>query len=115
MSNTSGPEPAHYGKPQQCGERHSGLLRKLGPLGPRGFTFQVNDPSSFGAAIKDFRTVRHLSQAELAEAVGVHRSYLSGMEQGRFTEQLSRLFAIFRHLGVAVTLTLEDVVDDGTQ
>lgn len=71
-------------------------------------TFRVYDPSSFGAAIKDFRAVRNVSQAELAEAVGVHRSYLSGIEQGRATEQLVRLLAILRHLGVAVTLTMED-------
>lgn len=71
-------------------------------------TFQVYDPSSFGTAIKDFRAARSLSQVELAEAVGVHRSYLSGVEQGRVTEQLVRLLAILRHLGVAVTLTMED-------
>lgn len=71
-------------------------------------TFRVYDASSFGTAIKDFRAARSLSQVELAEAVGVHRSYLSGVEQGRVTEQLVRLLAILRHLGVAVTLTMED-------
>ncbi|MGH9301123.1 MAG: helix-turn-helix domain-containing protein [Acidimicrobiales bacterium] len=73
--------------------------------------FQVSDPPSFGAAIKDFRAAKSVSQAELAEAVGLHRSYLSGVEQGQVTEQVARLLNIFNHLQVKMVLVMEEDAD----
>ncbi|HVC14532.1 MAG TPA: helix-turn-helix transcriptional regulator [Acidimicrobiales bacterium] len=74
---------------------------------PQPLTFRVNDAASLGAAVREFRAARHLSQAQLAEAMGVHRSYLSELERGRVTEQLARLLEAFHQLGVDVLLVAE--------
>lgn len=74
---------------------------------PQPLTFRVNDAASLGAAVREFRAARHLSQAQLAEAMGVHRSYLSELERGSVTEQLARLLEAFRQLGVDVLLVAE--------
>jgi tetratricopeptide (TPR) repeat protein len=42
---------------------------------------------SFGALLKDFRTRRHLTQQQLAEAVGVHRHAISRWEHGDMLPQ----------------------------
>lgn len=70
-------------------------------------TFRVNDAASLGAAVREFRAARHVSQAQLATAMGVHRSYLSELERGHVTEQLARLLEAFRQLGVDVLLVAE--------
>lgn len=70
--------------------------------------FSVTDAASLGAAIREFRALRGLSQAELARAMGVHRSYLSGLERGHTTDQLARLLEAFRQLGVDVLLVAEE-------
>jgi len=76
--------------------------------GPRSETFRVYTPESLGAALRHFREQSGLSQAQLAEAVGVHRSYLSDLEQGKETEQVRRILRILRHLGVRMTLEKAD-------
>ena len=49
-----------------------------------------------------------MTQAELAERTGIHRSYLSELESGHATEAMDRLMAIFRELGVRITIAQED-------
>lgn len=61
-----------------------------------------------GVALRHFREQAGLSQAQLAESVGVHRSYLSNLEQGKESEQVRRLLRILRHLGVRMTLERAD-------
>lgn len=51
-----------------------------------------------------FREEAGLTQAEFAEGVGVHRPYLSGVERGRGTEQLARVFRMLRRLGLEVVV-----------
>lgn len=57
-----------------------------------------------GAAIRDFRRQAGLTQGQLAHAAGIERSYLSRLENGLETEHLRRLLAVFRKLGVQMTL-----------
>src|SRR5229473_4896151 len=45
-------------------------------------TLTDRDIASFGALLKDFRTRRHLTQQQLAEAIGVHRHAIGRWEQG---------------------------------
>jgi len=66
--------------------------------------FRVSDAASFGTAVREFRLRRGLSQTELSELTGLHRSYLSDLERGRTTEQLERLVAVLGRLGVRITL-----------
>lgn len=70
--------------------------------------FSVTDAASLGTAIREFRAARGLSQAELARAMGIHRSYLSGLERGHTTGQLARVLEALRQLGVDVLLVAEE-------
>jgi len=70
--------------------------------------FRVYTADSIGQAIRHYRKQAGLSQAELAELVGVDRTYLSRLEQGHGTEQLRRIIVILRRLGVRATLQHED-------
>jgi HTH-type transcriptional regulator/antitoxin HipB len=70
--------------------------------------FRVYTPASLGAALKHYRRQAGLSQAELAEQTGLHRSYLSALEQGRETEHLRRLLRVLRQLGVRMSLERAD-------
>lgn len=69
-----------------------------------GRVFRVYDATSFGAAIREFRSQRGLSQEQLATLCGVSRPYLSDLERGKVTEQLERLVRILELLGVDITL-----------
>jgi transcriptional regulator with XRE-family HTH domain len=75
---------------------------------PRNQGFRIYTPDSLGAALRHFREQSGLSQAQLAESVGVHRSYLSELEQGKESEQLRRILRILRQLGVRMTLEKAD-------
>jgi transcriptional regulator with XRE-family HTH domain len=70
--------------------------------------FRVYSPASLGDAIRHYRTAAGLTQAQLAEMAGLHRSYLSELESGKETEQLKRLLHVFRQLGVRMTLDEAD-------
>lgn len=71
-------------------------------------SFRIYTPESFGAAIKHFRQEAGFTQAQLAERAGLHRSYLSQLEQGTETEQMRRLLRILKQLGVRITLERAD-------
>ncbi len=70
--------------------------------------YRVYTGASLGAAIRHFRIEAGLSQADLAVAVGLSPSYLSRLENGHETEQLRRIVALLRHLGVRMTLARAD-------
>ena len=70
--------------------------------------FRIYTPASLGDAIRHYRTEAGLTQAQLAEAAGLQRSYLSELENGKETEQVRRLFRVLRQLGVRITLDKAD-------
>lgn len=70
--------------------------------------FRIYTAESLGAAIKHYRKQAGLTQAQLAELSGLHRSYLSDLEQGGETEQVRRLLRILKLLGVRMTLQKSD-------
>lgn len=70
--------------------------------------FRVYTPASLGAAIRHYRHEIGLSQAELAEQTGLHRSYLSALERGRETEQVRRILRVLKQLGVRMSLDRAD-------
>ncbi len=75
---------------------------------PRSRPFHARSAQDLGAAVKYFRTLAGLSQAELAARAGLHRTYLSDLESGHATEAMERLMALFSELGVRVTIAPED-------
>jgi transcriptional regulator with XRE-family HTH domain len=70
--------------------------------------FRIYTAASMGHAIRHYRIQAGLTQAELAEQLGLDRSYLSRLEKGQETEQLRRLIVILRRLGVRATLQHAD-------
>jgi transcriptional regulator with XRE-family HTH domain len=65
-------------------------------------------PEDLAAAVREFRTLKGLSQVELAELAGVNRQYLSDLERGHVVKQVDYLLRLLQHLGVEVTLTMEE-------
>ena len=70
--------------------------------------FRVYTAASLGQAIRHYRLQAGLSQAELADLVGITPSYLSRLEHGQETEQLRRIVSILKQLGVRMTLEHAD-------
>lgn len=70
----------------------------------RDSEFVVANEALFGAAVQEFRARQNLSQAELAERLGLHRSYLSALENGRSNQAMRVLMRAFRDLGLEVVV-----------
>lgn len=70
--------------------------------------FRIYTPASLGDAVRHYRTEAGLTQAQLADRAGLHRSYLSELESGKETEQVKRLLRVLRQLGVRMTLDKAD-------
>lgn len=60
--------------------------------------------------IRELRTGRGLSQAELANAMQVSRQTINAIETERYTPSLPLALALARYFGT----TVEEVFDDGT-
>jgi transcriptional regulator with XRE-family HTH domain len=59
--------------------------------------------SRFGKRLRELRLARNLSQEELAFKVGVHRTYLGGIERGERNPSLRNLAAIADGLGISLS------------
>ena len=70
--------------------------------------FRLYMAASVGPAIRHYRKEAGLTQEELADMAGLHRSYLSELEQGRETEQLRRIIHLLKLLGVRAALQKAD-------
>ena len=57
-------------------------------------------PSTFGTQLKRWRTTAGLTQAQLAEAIGVGEAYVSKLETGREEPSLTTIFNAGKSLGV---------------
>lgn len=64
----------------------------------------IRHPADLGRAMRHFRDRGGVTQAELADQVGIHRSYLSDLERGRSTEQTERAFRVLRRLGLEIVV-----------
>jgi len=56
----------------------------------------------FGKRVRELRLAMGLSQEELAFKVGVHRTYLGGVERGERNPSLKNIAAIARALDVTL-------------
>jgi len=54
----------------------------------------------FGQRVRDLRQARGMSQEQLAELAGVHRTYMSSLERGQRNVGLDNILAIAAALGV---------------
>jgi HTH-type transcriptional regulator/antitoxin HipB len=75
---------------------------------PPSKRFRLYTAASIGPAIRAYREEAGLTQQELAEMAGLHRSYISELEQGKETEQMRRVLRLLKLLGVRATLERAD-------
>ena len=68
----------------------------------------VRTARDLGAAIKQARKARGLSQAALAKEVGVHQPKVSAVEQGAPGVRVGLVLQILRTLDLTVTVGLSD-------
>lgn len=63
----------------------------------------------FGGRVRAVRTERQLTQEQLAEASGLHRTEISLLERGKRTPILDTIVAVANGLGVTPSELLEGV------
>lgn len=61
-----------------------------------------NISSKFGKKVKEIRLKKDMSQADLAKVLGVHPTYISGIERGVRNMALSNIERLAKALGVPI-------------
>lgn len=64
--------------------------------------------AAFGDRIRELRRAAGLSQEELAEVAGLHRTYISSLERGRRNVGLDNIHVLSAALGVPPAKLFED-------
>lgn len=72
------------------------------------------DLQRFGACVRAERERMGVSQEELAERAGMHRTYLGGVERGERNVGLLNVLRIARALGVTPSALLKDFSERGS-
>lgn len=62
--------------------------------------FMKNQVVQFGKKLRKVRLKKNLSQGDIARILGVHRSYISGLERGRRNPSLLTVQKVAKALGV---------------
>ncbi|KQR15890.1 helix-turn-helix domain-containing protein [Cellulomonas sp. Leaf334] len=62
----------------------------------------VTRPTDLGDFLRDRRQQRGLTQAELADELGISRRYVVEIEQGKPSLYTDRLFAVLRELDIVL-------------
>lgn len=65
--------------------------------------------SKFGEKLRELRKVRVLSQEELANEAGLHRTYIGGVERGERNPTLTTLKKIADALNLSLTDLFRDI------
>ena len=68
----------------------------------------INSPKDLAASVRGRRLSLGLSQAELARRVGVSRPWLSKVEAGKPTAELSLIIRLLDGLGLGLQLEVRD-------
>lgn len=63
--------------------------------------------TNFGKRVREIRLRKQLSQGDIARMLGVHRSYISGLERGMRNPSLLTIKKIAKALGVKPKELLE--------
>lgn len=58
------------------------------------------ETTQFSKTLREVRLKKNLSQGDIARILGVHRSYISGLERGRRNPSLLTVQKIAKALGV---------------
>jgi len=65
-------------------------------------TFMKNEVLQFGKKLREVRLKKGKSQGDVAKVLGVHRSYISGLERGKRNPSLLTVHKVAKALGVSV-------------
>ncbi|WP_078861554.1 helix-turn-helix domain-containing protein [Streptomyces sp. NRRL F-5650] len=65
--------------------------------------------AAFGHRVREHRLSAGLSQEELAEKAGIHRTYVSSLERGQRNVSLDNIIALARALKVDAAQLLEGI------
>jgi transcriptional regulator with XRE-family HTH domain len=60
----------------------------------------MNELKRFGEKVRELRLKRGLSQEQLAESSGLHRTYISSLELGKRNVSLINIYALAKALGI---------------
>jgi transcriptional regulator with XRE-family HTH domain len=71
-------------------------------------TARITGPEALGAILREARSLRGLTQEQLASQLGVSRRYMIEIEQGKPTKALERLFEYMRETGVHLYADIDD-------
>jgi len=75
----------------------------------------ANLNKALGQVLVKYRTLEQISQEELAEKAGIHRTYVSQIERGLKSPTLSILFQIAKSLNTRTSVLIaevEQILDD---
>jgi len=64
-------------------------------------TLMKNEVIQFGKKLREARLKKKLSQGDVARILGVHRSYISGLERGRRNPSLLTVHKVAKALGIS--------------
>ncbi|URN14976.1 MULTISPECIES: helix-turn-helix domain-containing protein [Streptomyces] len=64
---------------------------------------------AFGHRVREHRLSAGLSQEELAEAAGIHRTYVSSLERGQRNVSLDNIIALARALEIDAAQLLKGI------
>ena len=67
---------------------------------------EVSDPVELGRIIRSVRIEAGLTQAEASALCGVSTPFLHGLEHGKPTARVERVFAVCRGLGIRICVDL---------
>lgn len=59
-----------------------------------------NEITNFGKHLREARLRKKMSQGDIAEKLGVHRSYISGLERGKRNPSLLTINKMAKAIGV---------------
>jgi ribosome-binding protein aMBF1 (putative translation factor) len=76
------------------------------PIMP-SMTAPIDVLARFGRRVRDLRTARGQSQETFADACGIDRTYISGIERGRRNVGLKNIEVIAKALGVTLPALFE--------
>ncbi|OHA01428.1 MAG: hypothetical protein A3C12_03005 [Candidatus Sungbacteria bacterium RIFCSPHIGHO2_02_FULL_49_20] len=66
-----------------------------------------NEVLQFGKKLREVRLKKKLSQGDIARILGLHRSYISGLERGRRNPSLMTVHKVAKALGVSTNELLK--------
>ncbi len=64
-------------------------------------TIMTNGVTNFGKKLREVRLKKKLSQGDVAKILGVHRTYISGLERGRRNPSLLTVQKVAKALGIS--------------